>query len=295
MISKQDIAKLEGLLMLVALAENNSKKKVAESLSLSVDTLNKYLADLEKELGIKLVTSNGRGSVLTHEAQHIIKMGFDVKKVIRGVDVVASHKNTMSGVVRVGLPLAVASVLHADGIDEFWQNYPNIRIESVSHYQSPNLNVLDVDLGFMLEPPSGSDLVIVESKVIGCSFVAAPSYLAKYCEPKDLEDLIQNHRICGKLINYRYLKEWKDIMSRGAYISFASNSNHSIANVVRSGGGIGIMVHDETRDTDLVRLKNITMKPQMTFYLVAHRLTKDIPKIRAVLEFYRKVLLNVKF
>ena len=55
------------------------------------------------------------------------------------------------------------------------------------------------------------------------------------------------------------------------------------------------MVHDETRDTDLVRLKNITMKPQMTFYLVAHRLTKDIPKIRAVLEFYRKVLLNVKF
>ena len=121
----------------------------------------------------------------------------------------------MSGVVRVGLPLAVASVLHADGIDEFWQNYPNIRIESVSHYQSPNLNVLDVDLGFMLEPPSGSDLVIVESKVIGCSFVAAPSYLAKYGEPKDLEDLIQNHRICGKLINYRYLKEWKDIMSRG--------------------------------------------------------------------------------
>ena len=193
------------------------------------------------------------------------------------------------------MPLAVASVLHADGIDEFWQNYPNIRIESVSHYQSPNLNVLDVDLGFMLEPPSGSDLVIVESKVIGCSFVAAPSYLAKYGEPKDLEDLIQNHRICGKLINYRYLKEWKDIMSRGAYISFASNSNHSIANVVRSGGGIGIMVHDETRDTDLVRLKNITMKPQMTFYLVAHRLTKDIPKIRAVLEFYRKVLLNVKF
>ena len=93
MISKQDIAKLEGLLMLVALAENNSKKKVAESLSLSVDTLNKYLADLEKELGIKLVTSNGRGSVLTHEAQHIIKMGFDVKKVIRGVDVVASHRS----------------------------------------------------------------------------------------------------------------------------------------------------------------------------------------------------------
>ena len=68
-------------------------------------------------------------------------------------------------------------------------------------------------------------------------------------------------------------------MSRGSYISFTSNSNHSIANVVRSGGGIGIMVHDETRDTDLVRLKNITMKPQMTFYLVAHRLTKDIPKI----------------
>lgn len=294
MITKQDIAKLEGLLMLVALSENSSKKKVAESLSLSVDTLNKYLADLEKELGTKLVTSNGRGSILTYEAQRIVKMGFDVKKVIRGVDVVASHKNTMTGVVRVGLPLAVSSVLRADGIDEFWDTYPNIRIESVSHYQAPNLNVLDVDLGFMLEPPSGSDLVIVESKVIHCSFVASPAYLAKYGEPKDLEDLIQNHRICGKLINYRYLKEWKEIMSRGAHICFSSNSNHSIANIVRGGGGIGIMVHNEKRDADLVRLKNIDMKPQMTFYLVAHRLTKDIPKIRAVLEFYRKVLLSLE-
>ena len=40
MITKKDIAKLEGLLMLVAVSENNSKKKVAEALNLSVDTLN---------------------------------------------------------------------------------------------------------------------------------------------------------------------------------------------------------------------------------------------------------------
>lgn len=86
MITKKDIAKLEGLLMLVAVSENNSKKKVAEALNLSVDTLNKYISDLEKELGTKLVTSNGRGSVLTYEAQNIINLGFDIKKVVRSVD-----------------------------------------------------------------------------------------------------------------------------------------------------------------------------------------------------------------
>ncbi len=48
MISKKDISKLEGLLVLVAVAEHNSKKKVAEALGLSVDTLNKYVAELGK-------------------------------------------------------------------------------------------------------------------------------------------------------------------------------------------------------------------------------------------------------
>ena len=114
MITKKDIAKLEGLLMLVAVSENNSKKKVAEALNLSVDTLNKYISDLEKELGTKLVTSNGRGSVLTYEAQNIINLGFDIKKVVRSVDTLASHKDALSGTVRVGIPLAVSAALPSD-------------------------------------------------------------------------------------------------------------------------------------------------------------------------------------
>lgn len=279
--------------MLVAVAEHNSKKKVAEALGLSVDTLNKYVAELEQEFECKLLVSNGRGSVLTKEAQKIIQMGFDLKKVIRGVEMIASHKNTMSGVVRVGLPLPVSTVLKPDDIGEFWEKYPNIRIEQISDYTPPNLNVLDADFGFMMEAPTGADLVIVAQKTVDCCFVASSSYVKKYGEPKDFEDLIQNHRICGKLTHYRYLKEWKDIMNRAAHICFVSNSNHAVQSVVRNGGGISIMPYREQPDADLVRLNNIEITPQLTFYLVAHRLTKDIPKIRAVLEYYKSLLMKI--
>lgn len=291
MITKKDIAKLEGLLMLVAVSENSSKKKVAENLSLSVDTLNKYVADLEKDLGTKLLASNGRGTVLTHEAQTIVKMGFDIKKVIRSVEAVASHKNTLSGTVRVGMPLAAAAVLDPGDISVFWEKYPDIHIESVSNYEPPNLNVLDVDFGITFEPPTGSDLVIVESRTVDCGYMASPDYLAKHGEPKDMEDLILNHRICGKLSHYRYLKEWKDIMARSPHICFSSNSNYSVLKIMRYGGGVGIMpLH--FADDHLVRLKNITSTPQLKFYLIAHRLTKDIPKIRVVLNYYREVMMG---
>lgn len=291
MITKKDIAKLEGLLMLVAVSENSSKKKVAENLSLSVDTLNKYVTDLEKDLGTKLTASNGRGTVLTHEAQSVVKMGYDIKKIIRSVEAVASHKNTLSGTVRVGMPLAAAAALEPKDISCFWEKYPDIHLESVSNYEPPNLNVLDVDFGITFEPPTGSDLVIVESRSVDCGFMASPSYLSKYGEPKDMDDLLLNHRICGKLNHYRYLKEWKEIMGKAQHICFSSNSNYSVLKIMRYGGGIGIMpLH--FADEGLVRLKNISTTPQLKFYLIAHRVTKDIPKIRVVLDYYRKVLMG---
>ena len=292
MITKKDIAKLEGLLMLVAVSENNSKKKVAEALNLSVDTLNKYISDLEKELGTKLVTSNGRGSVLTDEAQNIINLGFDIKKVVRSVDTLASHKDALSGTIRVGIPLAVSAALPSDSISTFWEEYPNIRIDAISNYEPPNFNVLDVDLGFTFEPPTGSDLVIVASRNVKYGFMATPEYLKKHGEPKSIEDLIANHRVCGKFGHYHYLKVWKDIMARSPRVCFSSNSNFSVIKILRAGGGIGVLPLQYANDGGLRLLTEIKETPEVTFYLVAHRLTKDIPKIRVVIDCYRKIMMS---
>lgn len=49
MINKKDISKLESLLYLYAFSKHGSKRAVAEKLGASVDTVNKYISDLQAE------------------------------------------------------------------------------------------------------------------------------------------------------------------------------------------------------------------------------------------------------
>ena len=122
--------------------------------------------------------------------------------------------------------------------------------------------------------------------------MATPEYLKKHGEPKSIEDLIANHRICGKFGHYHYLKVWKDIMARSPRVCFSSNSNFSVIKILRAGGGIGVLPLQYANDRDLRLLTEIKETPEVTFYLVAHRLTKDIPKIRVVIDCYRKIMMS---
>ena len=71
MISKKDIANLESILLLRAVEQHAGKRKASEALNTSVDTINKYLDNLEQELGVKLLSTSSRGSNLTNVARRI--------------------------------------------------------------------------------------------------------------------------------------------------------------------------------------------------------------------------------
>lgn len=61
---------------------------------------------------------------------------------------------------------------------------------------------------------------------------------------------------------------------------------------MRAGGGIGVLPLQYANDGGLRLLTEIKETPEVTFYLVAHRLTKDIPKIRVVIDCYRKIMMS---
>ena len=73
MLTRKDMNKLVSLLYLLSVSQNASKRKASEKLDTSIDTINKYLGDLEQDLGSKLLASNGRGTQTTPEALEILK------------------------------------------------------------------------------------------------------------------------------------------------------------------------------------------------------------------------------
>ena len=110
MISKKDISKLEGLLYLYAVSKTNSKREVAGKLGTSVDTVSKYLADLENELKTYLLVSNGRGTVITPEGERILDAANDIVRVMRSIGdtEAAAEDDVYNGIVKISMPDSVA-------------------------------------------------------------------------------------------------------------------------------------------------------------------------------------------
>lgn len=298
MITKKDISKLESLMLLSAFEEGTSKRQVADALNLSTDTLNKYLSDFEQDLGIKLLTSNGRGSMLTSHARSLLRLSQELKTILRSVDCVSSVRNKLCGTVRVGMSMAVSSVFSIKGINAFFDNYPDIKIESIITEEQPDIQVQSVDVGITHAEPAGADLVIVGNCNLPCALYASPGYIARYGKPQNREDLFNNHRICGKLERHSTvcgwnIKTWKEIFNSAKNISYLSNSNEDLLKAVHQDVGISLMP-SVIGQHGLVLIDNLGIDAVLKLYLVAHRQTKDIPKIRVVIDYYKGLLQNLR-
>ena len=97
MLTKKDMNKLSGLLYLLSISQNSSKRKASDSLNTSMDTVNKYIGELEDELGFKLLASNGRGSQITPQAQEILPFAGTLKSILREMEFVAASNSHVTG------------------------------------------------------------------------------------------------------------------------------------------------------------------------------------------------------
>lgn len=185
MITKKDFIKLEGLLYLLSVMQYKSKRKVAEELNTSVDTINKYIDDLEEELGFTVLTSNGRGSVLTPEAEKILDSLNKVTNILEETASLASYKNQVSGKVRFGMTEGVSSCLFPYEIMDFYNKYPKIHIETISSDSRINMNIMEVDINISNDAPLGAELVLIAAIKLKCGLFASKSYIDAFGMPKN--------------------------------------------------------------------------------------------------------------
>lgn len=289
MITKRDISKLESLLFLLAVSQNTSKRKVSEELCTSVDTLNKYLGELEQELGVKLLASNGRGSVTTPEAQEIVKIAEQLTHTINALDAFANKKVEISGIVRLGIIEGINACIFPEKIIDFYELYPDLSIEVLVCDSNPNINVFETDVALTYQVPQGNDLVIICSKPIKCGLFASKEFIERFGMPKNMEDMLENYRLCVKFAHKTYVPGWKEFIKKARRICITTNSSHSLLAQINHGGGIGLIpIHSAFEDW--VRIDTFEYEPEMNFYVVAHKDSKDSPKIRALIDYLLRIM-----
>ncbi len=276
MINKKHLMNLEDLVFLAAISQYGGKRKAAEALNTSIDTVNKYIENLEKEVCYKLLVSDGRGSYLTPRAEELAKQVNDIEDIFNKIYTSNACSVDLKGEVRVGYPLGVSVCLFPKNIGDFFDKYPDITIISHTSIDSFNFNIMDFDVSITLEKPTAGDLVVVYSKKVECGYFATPEYLAKHGYPLDMDDMLENHRLVTKYTFDDTIKDWKEIKKKAKHICYSSNSHFSLIDKLKNGIGIGIMPM-LFNSHGLVCLDNIKCISNITFYLIAHKDTKNIP------------------
>ena len=294
MISKKDISKLDGLLYLYAVSKAGSKREVAEKLGTSVDTINKYISDLEAEMKTYFLMSNGRGTVITPEGKQILKISETIVKNLRSLEEYAEAAETSRGIVRVCTTDAISDFIGDARLFDFFSKYPGMRIEMTISDRIPDMQALEADIFLGYEIPAYPDLVLMSVKDIRCGLFATEKYIENYGRPRDMADLIKNHRICDKSNHELFVPDWKEVADN-AYVIYKTNSVHSLQAAIKSGIGVGILpVVLARKDPQLVHLKHLKFDFDFKIYLCAHKDTKDMPRIRIAMDHLLELLSKKK-
>ena len=199
MLDKRKLMQLQASFYLLAVSEFGGKRKASVALGVAIDTLTKYIDDLEKDLGIVLLVNDGRGSVLSAKAIEYIQ---EIKKIENEyADVTTPKLDDYSGPVNVGMRFGMRFLVQGKNIKDFLNIYPNIQLNSYFISRFSNLEDLAIDIGLDYDPPLSVDMEILEEFDIDCQFYASSSYIERYGHPKDLADLLENHKLLNK-INY---------------------------------------------------------------------------------------------
>jgi len=216
---------------LLALSQYNSLSQAAEALDVTRTTVSRRIANLEEQLGAKLVQRVGRDLALTQSGQEVLatveKIDGDVRGLTRSV---FGRDEQLAGLIRLTSTSGMAHLLAPDLVN-FGQLHPEVRIEVSVTNTREDLEMMEADVALRLttEPPEG---------LIG--HLLAKPCSALYASQRTADQL--NSKSPMELITYPSVKEVPSWLAEDAgieaYLGFKANSVEVISPVVLAGNGI---------------------------------------------------------
>lgn len=291
-MKKKNFMSLQALLILAEIDKCGGQNKAAENLGISLDTIKKYIEALENELGYELLISNRHGTSLTMRCKNLIKHANMIENIFNNIYNIETSDKNLKGDVLVSMPLSVSTNLFPENIDKFFEQYPDINLITRAYIDNSDFSTMDADIGMTFLPPNNNNTVILYQKKVECGYFASPQYLAKHGYPKNFKDMLENHWLISRIQLHNFLNEWKDITQTAKHIRYVTNSTFAATEIVRNSGGIAILPLRFNKE-GLVCLDNFKCENSPTVYLVASKKTKDIPRVRAVIDFYKGLLENM--
>lgn len=170
--------------------ESRSFVKAAESLQLAAPQVSRTVQALEAHLGARLLNRTTRSISVTEDGEAYYQRSIRVLAEVDEMEAELTHaKLNPKGRLKVNLPALVAKMVIIPALPEFFERYPEIEIEmGLSDRQ---VDIVEEGVDCVLRTGELEDSGLIARRIGNMRRVtcASPAYLAKYGEPKTIEDL----------------------------------------------------------------------------------------------------------
>jgi|AGTN01.3.fsa_nt_gi Transcriptional regulator len=264
-------------------------------LGASQPTIGRRIEDFEKEVNTKVFIRTTQGVTLTPAGRRLFLLAEKMEALTRAVKIEATGETNLTGLVRCTVTDGIGGYWLPLMLEKFHAAHPHITLDInvCNSGVMPNLSRREADITVVYRLPTDPDVcVLAEDVAIGMP-MAARSYLEQYGQPRTLEELLQ-HRYCAHDLHFTEIGPWArlaTLLQNHHQIVYRSNSSLAVCQAVRMGLGISYMpIGVMDREPDLVFFDLEGYAPEVPFWLVCHRDVKDIPSVRAMVNYIKEAL-----
>lgn len=267
---------LRAMRVFIRTVELGSLSSAARELRTTQPSVSKLLAQLERQLGARLLERSTRGLTPTEQGQRFYR---DAKSVLEQFDTAVGGLQGMTGqaagFLRINAPVGLGEYRINAMVQRFLAAHAGIEIELILSDRFADLVEEGIDVAFRLGGALPPDAIGRHLATVPRFLVAAPAYLARRgmpAEPGDLaaHDVIRFAWTPGATLDLVRQDEQVRVDVGGR---FRVNNALAIREALAMGGGIGLcpewLVHELLDSGELVRVLEGWSAGKQELYLLS--------------------------
>lgn len=276
-----------------AAAEAGSFTHAGETLHMSQSAVSRQVSALERELKVVLFHRHARGLVLTEQGELLHRTTSDVLNKLHTAETLLTDTSSKPrGELRITAPVGFGTVWLTQRLREFYELYPEIRIELILTDEQVDISMRAADVAIWTREPGQSDLIRRTLFTTKVRAFASSQYVRKFGAPKTLMEL-DEHRIvsyAGQPAQHLSAITWIETVGRDGKgprePAFRANSVVALRYAIRSGIGIGMIPDYLTgEETDLVPVLTEIDPPTLPILFVYTEELKSSKKVQVLRDF----------
>jgi DNA-binding transcriptional LysR family regulator len=275
------MADWEDIRHFVALAREGTLSAAARTLGVDHATVARRVAALETSTGLKLVDRRARTTLLTDDGKRIAAVAAPMEEAAFAIGRTAhATKPGVDGEVTISAPPNFASAVIAPQLVRLRQRHPGIRIKLMGEKRRASLSRREADVALRLLRPVESGLFVRKIGSFGFSLYGAPAYL----------DKTPPHAFAFIGYDASMVESPQEVWLRAIIgkreVVLRTNDLETQVAAARSGLGIAALPHYlGDRDPRLQRHEVPERPVNRDVWLLVHRDLRQVPAVRAVMEF----------